>query len=163
MELDITIEVPRGCHNKYEVDHETGRLRLDRRLFTAMAYPTDYGFIENTLGRDGDPLDALLLIEDSVFPGCLVRVRPVAVFEMTDEHGPDEKILCVVAGDPRQEDIRDLENVSPFVLDEIRHFFANYKVLEPGKRVEPDTGWDDRQVAERFVLDAQARAGEHRS
>ncbi len=164
MEFDVTIEIPRGSRNKYEVDHETGRLKLDRRLFTSMAYPADYGFIDGTLGEDGDPLDAILLIDEPVFPGCLVRARPVAVFRMTDEHGPDEKILGVVAGDPRQEHIRDLSDVDGFRLREIQHFFENYKVLEPGKQVEPGTDWESRAVAERFVeaaRDRSARSGSH--
>ncbi|MEV3963612.1 inorganic diphosphatase, partial [Nocardia sp. NPDC050193] len=98
MEFDVTIEIPKGSRNKYEVDHETGRVRLDRFLFTSMAYPADYGYIENTLGEDGDPLDALVLLPDSVFPGVIVEARPVAMYKMTDEAGGDDKILCVPAG-----------------------------------------------------------------
>lgn len=85
MEFDVTIEIPKGSRNKYEVDHETGRIRLDRRLFTSTAYPTDYGFVENTLGEDGDPLDALVILDEPTFPGCLIRCRAIGMFRMTDE------------------------------------------------------------------------------
>lgn len=95
MEFDVTIEIPKGQRNKYEVDHETGRVRLDRFLYTPMAYPTDYGFIENTLGEDGDPLDALVLLPESVFPGVIVEARPVGMFKMVDDGGGDDKVLCV--------------------------------------------------------------------
>ena len=99
MQFDVVIEIPKGSRNKYEVDHDSGRVKLDRYLYTAMGYPTDYGFIENTLGEDGDPLDALVLLPESVFPGCIVEARPVAMFQMTDEAGGDDKVLCVPAGD----------------------------------------------------------------
>ncbi len=100
MDFDVTIEIPKGSRNKYEVDHHTGRIRLDRTLFTATQYPADYGFIDNTLGQDGDPLDALVLLEAPTFPGCLVTARAIGMFRMTDEAGPDDKVLCVSANDP---------------------------------------------------------------
>ena len=93
MEFDVTIEIPKGQRNKYEIDHDTGRVHLDRYLYTAMGYPADYGFIEDTLGEDGDPLDAFVLLPESVFPGVIVKARPVAMFRMTDEHGGDDKVL----------------------------------------------------------------------
>ncbi|AKU18089.1 inorganic diphosphatase [Luteipulveratus mongoliensis] len=158
MEFDVTIEIPRGNRNKYEIDHETGRIRLDRRLFTSMAYPADYGYIEHTLGEDGDPLDAILLIEESVYPGVVVEARPVAVFKMTDEAGGDDKVLCVVAGDPRTERTNDLEDVEPFLLKEIQHFFETYKALEPGKSVEEGSHWVGRDEAEKIVGEAIERA-----
>jgi inorganic pyrophosphatase len=102
VEFDVTIEIPKGQRNKYEMDHHTGRIRLDRRLFTSTSYPADYGFVEYTLGGDGDPLDALVLLEEPTFPGCLITCRTIGMFRMTDEAGPDEKLLCVVAGDPRR-------------------------------------------------------------
>src|SRR5712671_6387465 len=89
VEFDVTIEIPKGQRNKYEVDHATGRIRLDRTLFTATQYPADYGFIEGTLGGDGDPLDALVFVGEPTFPGCRIRVRAIGVFKMTDEKGPD--------------------------------------------------------------------------
>ena len=112
MEFDVTIEIPKGHRNKYEVDHETGRIRLDRLLFTSTRYPADYGYIEDSLGEDGDPLDALVLLEEPTFPGCLMRVRPIGMFHMRDEAGGDDKILCVPAGDPRMAHLVDLEQVS---------------------------------------------------
>ncbi|HWF68536.1 MAG TPA: inorganic diphosphatase, partial [Mycobacterium sp.] len=101
MEFDVTIEIPKGQRNKYEVDHDTGKVRLDRYLYTSMVYPTDYGFIDDTLGEDGDPLDILLLLPEPLFPGVGLTARPVAMFRMTDEHGGDDKVLCVPAGDHR--------------------------------------------------------------
>ncbi|MFE3360741.1 inorganic diphosphatase [Streptomyces californicus] len=136
MEFDVTIEIPKGSRNKYEVDHESGRVKLDRYLYTSMAYPADYGFIENTLGEDGDPLDALVLLPESVFPGVIVEARPVAVYRMTDEAGGDDKILCVPAGDPRWDYIQDITDVPEFELAAIKHFFERYKDLEPNKFVE---------------------------
>ncbi|WP_265443263.1 inorganic diphosphatase [Flexivirga meconopsidis] len=158
MEFDVTVEVPQGSRNKYEIDHETGRLRLDRRLFTSMQYPTDYGYIEHTLGEDGDPLDAMLLITESVVPGTVVEARPIAVFRMVDEAGGDDKILSVVAGDPRTDALQDVGDVNKFLLDEIAHFFENYKALEPGKGVEPGARWEGRAEAERIVGEALQRA-----
>jgi inorganic pyrophosphatase len=147
MEFDVFIEIPKGTRNKYELDHKTGRLRLDRTLFTATQYPSDYGFIEDTLGQDGDPLDALVLLTEPTFPGCLIRARAIGMFRMTDEKGPDDKVLCVPAGDPRQEHLRDIHHVPEFDRLEIQHFFEVYKDLEPGKSVEGAT-WVGRTDAE---------------
>ena len=157
MEFDVTIEIPKGHRNKYEVDHESGRIRLDRMLFTSMAYPSDYGYIEDTLGEDGDPLDALVLLDEPTFPGCLVRARPIGFFHMRDEAGGDDKILCIPAGDPRKAHILELEHVSEFDRLEIQHFFETYKDLEPGKSVE-GAHWGSRDEAERVVLEAIQRA-----
>ena len=134
--FDVTVEIPTGHKNKYEVDHEKGRIRLDRTLFTSTQYPADYGFIEDTLGLDGDPLDALVMVREPTFPGCLIRCRAVAMFRMTDENGPDDKVLCVPADDPRRDELRDLPDVDHFLRREIEHFFQVYKELEPGKSVE---------------------------
>ena len=147
MEFDVTIEIPKGSRNKYEVDHETGRIRLDRRLFTSTAYPTDYGFVENTLGEDGDPLDALVILDEPTFPGCLIRCRAIGMFRMTDEAGGDDKLLCVPAGDPRVDHLKDIQDVSEFDRLEIQHFFEVYKDLEPGKSVE-GADWVGRTDAE---------------
>ena len=155
MELDVVIEIPRGSRVKYEIDHETGRLRLDRVLFTSMQYPTHYGFFDNTLGEDGDPLDAMVLLDYDLVPGVTLEARPVAVFNMTDDGGPDAKVLCVPA-DPRFDDIKELEDLSPFLLDEIKHFFTKYKDLEPGKWVEA-ADWAGREEAERFVTESIER------
>jgi inorganic pyrophosphatase len=127
MEFDVIIEIPRGSRNKYEVDHDSGRIRLDRTLFTATQYPADYGFVPGTLGEDGDPLDAMVLVLEPTFPGCLIRSRPIGMFRMTDEKGGDDKILCVPAGDPRQEHLRDIHHLPNFDRLEIEHFFLIYK------------------------------------
>lgn len=147
MSFDVTIEIPKGQRNKYEIDHVSGRVRLDRYLYTAMGYPADYGFIENTLGEDGDPLDAFVLLPESVFPGVVVEARPVAMFKMVDEAGGDDKVLCVPAGDSRWDHIQDLSDVSTFELDAIKHFFVHYKDLEPNKHVTA-ADWVGRAEAE---------------
>ena len=158
MQFDVVIEIPKGSRNKYEVDHDSGRVKLDRYLYTAFGYPTDYGFIENTLGEDGDPLDALVLLPESVFPGCIVEARAVAMFQMTDEAGGDDKLLCVPAGDPRQNHLQDLEDVSEFDRLEIQHFFEVYKDLEPGKSVE-GARWVGRADAEAEITASRQRHG----
>ena len=145
--FDVTVEIPKGNKNKYEVDHESGRIRLDRTLFTSTAYPADYGFIEDTLGEDGDPLDAMILLPQPVFPGVIVAARPVAMFRMVDEKGGDDKVLCVPAGDTRWDHINDLADVPTFDLESIKHFFVHYKDLEPGKFVEA-ADWVGRAEAE---------------
>ena len=156
MEFDVIIEIPKGQRNKYQIDHETGRIYLDRYLYTAMVYPTDYGFIDYTLGEDGDPLDALMLLPESVFPGVLVKGRAVGMFRMTDEAGGDDKVLCVPAGDVRWDHINDIEDVSSFELDTIKHFFSEYKALEPGKFVKT-AEWVGRSEAEAEVKRSQER------
>jgi inorganic pyrophosphatase len=157
MEFDVTIEIPKGQRNKYEVDHVTGRIRLDRMLFTSTRYPADYGYIEGTLGADGDPLDALVLLEEPTFPGCLVTARAIGMFRMRDEAGGDDKVLCVPAGDLRVSDITDLKDVPEFELLEIQHFFEVYKDLEPGKSVE-GAHWTGRSEAEAEILLSRERA-----
>ncbi|MBE9498189.1 MULTISPECIES: inorganic diphosphatase [Streptomyces] len=150
MEFDVTIEIPKGSRNKYEVDHETGRIRLDRHLFTSTVYPADYGFVDGTLGEDGDPLDALVLLEEPTFPGCIIKCRAIGMFRMTDEAGGDDKLLCVPSSDPRMEHLRDIHHVSEFDRLEIQHFFEVYKDLEPGKSVE-GADWVGRAEAEAEV------------
>lgn len=158
MSIEVTIEIPKGQRNKYEVDHETGKVYLDRYLFTPMAYPADYGFIDGTLGEDGDPLDALVILPEPVFPGVIVKARPVGVFKMTDEAGGDDKLLCVL-DDPRFERFQDYEDISQFTRDEIEHFFVHYKDLEPGKEVQ-GSGWAGKDEAQRILDEAIARHAE---
>jgi len=131
--VDVVVEIPRGSRNKYEMDKDRGVIRLDRRLFSATFYPADYGYIPDTLGEDGDPLDALVLLDDPTFPGCWVTARPVGVFWMEDDKGPDAKIICVPAGDPRWEHVSEIEDVPESLRAEIEQFFVVYKMLEPGK------------------------------
>lgn len=150
------IEIPRGSRNKYEIDHESGEIWLDRRLFTAMTYPADYGFVAGTLGEDGDPLDVLVLLDEPTFPGCHLMARAVGVFWMRDDAGPDAKVLAVPATDPRFETMEDLEDLPPHLLDEIRHFFEAYKVLEPGKFSEV-RDWEGRGAAEAEITAARHR------
>jgi inorganic pyrophosphatase len=160
MEFDVLIEIPRGSRNKYEVDHHTGRIRLDRTLFTSTQYPADYGYIDGTLGLDGDPLDALVILEgDPLFPGVLVRCRAIGMFRMTDEKGPDDKVLCVPNTDPRLEHLRDIHHLPEFDRLEIQHFFEVYKDLEPGKSVEGAT-WVGRADAEAELERARQRLAE---
>ncbi len=156
MDFDVTIEIPKGQRNKYEIDHKTGRIRLDRMLFTATRYPSDYGFIDGTLGADGDPLDALVLLEEPTFPGCLIRCRAIGMFRMTDEKGGDDKVLCVPSSDPRQRHLREIEDVPPWDRLEIQHFFEVYKDLEPGKSVEGAT-WAGRTEAEAEIRRSRER------
>jgi inorganic pyrophosphatase len=150
VEVEAFIEVPRGSRNKYEADHASGLIWLDRMLFTATQYPTDYGFIPDTLADDGDPLDILVLLDEPTFPGCHILARPIAVLRMRDEAGGDDKVLSVPATDPRWSDRLDLADVGTFLLDEILHFFTVYKQLEPEKLTEPGH-WEDRAAADETV------------
>jgi inorganic pyrophosphatase len=150
------IEIPSGSRNKYEFDAELGAIVLDRRLFTSMSYPADYGYIEGTLGEDGDPLDALVLVSEPTFPGCRIRVRAVGVFHMTDEKGPDEKVICVPLKDPAWMRVNDIHDVPPELRNEIEHFFQVYKDLEVAKT--ETRGFGNRSEAEAFIVEARARA-----
>lgn len=155
MSIEVTIEISKGSRNKYELDHETGKIYLDRYLFTPMAYPLDYGFIDGTLGEDGDPLDALVILPEPVLPGVIVPARVLGVFKMTDEAGGDDKLLCVI-DDPRWAHLQDIEDVSQFQRDEIEHFFVHYKDLEPNKEVT-GSGWGNKAEAEKIHAEAIAR------
>ncbi|NLU76668.1 inorganic diphosphatase [Streptomyces sp. HNM0575] len=157
MEFDVIVEIPQGSRNKYEMDHELGRIRLDRMLFTATRYPADYGYIEGTLGRDGDPLDALVLGGDPTYPGCAITARAIGMFVMTDEKGPDEKVLCVPAADPRYAEMRDIGDIPRFDLLEINHFFEVYKDVEPGKSVE-GSHWADLEHTHAEIDASRRRA-----
>lgn len=152
----MIVEIPQGSRNKYEMNHETGAIWLDRTLFTATQYPLDYGFFPNTLGEDGDPLDALVWLSQPTFPGCHVNVRPVAVFWMSDEKGNDAKVLCVPSTDPRFAQYEDIEDLPEHLLGEIGNFFETYKLLEPNK----DTtvrNWEGREAAEKEIMVSIAR------
>jgi len=157
MEFNVTVEIPKGSRNKYEVDHHTGRIVLDRMLFTSTRYPDDYGFIDGTLGQDGDPLDALVLLDEPTFPGCQIRCRALGMFRMRDEAGGDDKVLCVPVGDHRQTWRQELTDVSDFHRLEVQHFFEVYKDLEPGKSVE-GAHWEGREQAEAEITASFERA-----
>ena len=147
MIFDVVIEIPAGSRNKYEIDHETGQIRLDRMLFTSTRYPYDYGFVENTLSLDGDPLDALVMLDEATFPGCVVSCRVIGMLRMSDEAGGDDKLLCVAAGDVRKDYLTNISDLPSFELEEIKHFFQVYKSLEPNKAVHGGD-WVDHKVAE---------------
>lgn len=155
------IEIPKGSHNKYEMDHETGLIELDRVLYSPFFYPTDYGFIPRTWSQDEDPLDVMVLVHDPTFPGCIVKVRPVALFKMRDEKGVDEKVLAVPVKEPRFEEIKDLEDVPQHVLKEISHFFQRYKELEKGKFSEV-LGWEGKESALKLIRECMKRYEETR-
>ncbi len=155
--FDVTVEIPKGHKNKYEVDHKTGRIKLDRTLFTSTQYPADYGFVEDTLGQDGDPLDALVIVSEPTFPGCQITCRALGMFRMTDEAGGDDKVLCVPVNDHRRFNLVDIVDVREYVLLEIEHFFTVYKDLEPGKSVE-GAAWVGRAEAEAEIHASYRRA-----
>lgn len=152
----VYVEIPKGSRNKYEYDDEAGGLVLDRMLFTSMVYPADYGFVEGTLAQDGDPLDAMVLVSEPTFPGCRIRSRPIGVFRMWDEKGPDQKIMCVPLRDPTWSALRVYEDIPQSLRNEIDHFFAVYKDLE-GKPTGVE-GWGDLAEAETLIQEARARA-----
>ncbi|MBO8141690.1 MAG: inorganic diphosphatase [Firmicutes bacterium] len=151
----VMVEIPRGSRNKYEYDPKTGRFFLDRMLFSSVHYPADYGFIPDTLARDGDELDALVLVGEATFPGCVIRARPVGLFEMSDEKGPDEKVLAVPVSDPQWNWVQDLRDVPAHLLREITHFFKVYKDLE--EKSTRVGGWHDAAYARRVIEEARER------
>ena len=143
--FDVLIEIPKGSRNKYEYDFELHKIRFDRMLFSSMMYPADYGFIPETLALDGDPLDVLVLGAQPTFPMCVMEVKPIGVFHMADEKGPDEKVICVPVSDPIWNELNDLSDVNPHLVKEIEHFFQVYKDLE-NKRVDVG-GWGNKDEA----------------
>jgi inorganic pyrophosphatase len=153
--IEAVIEIPRGSRNKYEFDHERGVFRLDRVLYSSVHYPTDYGFIPGTLSLDGDPLDALVIVDEATFPGCHVRVRPVGTLIMVDEKGEDEKILAVPHDDPRFTQTRKLHDLATHWQLEIAAFFRTYKELQGVQTEVRD--WHDVAEAWRIIEEARAR------
>lgn len=153
--FDALIEIPKGSRNKYEFDKDMKMIRYDRMIFSSMHYPSDYGFVPDTLALDGDPLDVLVLVSEPTFPGCLIKVRPIGVFYMTDEKGPDAKVLCVPVSDPIWNKLTSLDEVNPHLKMEIEHFFAVYKDLEK-KKVSIE-GWDSKEKAIQTVKECIER------
>lgn len=153
--VDVFVEIPRGSRTKYELDPKTGRIRLDRVLFSSVHYPADYGFIEGTLSGDGDPLDALIIVEEPTFPGCVVPARPIGTLVTRDRKGEDEKILAVPVGDPRFDEITKLEHLAKHWRREIETFFATYKELEQDDTVIG--GWRDEEAAWKIIEAARKR------
>lgn len=149
------VEIPKGSRNKYEYDPELGAIKLDRFLFSSVQYPMDYGFIPDTLGADGDPLDAMVAVSEPTFPGCIIPVKPIALFKMRDDKGEDEKVICVPLMDPNWNTMDELDDLPMQIRDEISHFFSIYKIPE-GKVVKVD-GWFDRQAALQAIEDGRRR------
>ncbi|MBO3117086.1 inorganic diphosphatase [Winogradskyella sp. DF17] len=147
--FDVLIEIPKGSRNKYEYDFDLKKIRFDRMLFSSMMYPGDYGFIPETLALDSDPLDVLVLGHEPTFPMCVMEVKPIGVFHMADEKGPDEKIVCVPISDPIWSLKEDISDLNPHRLDEITHFFQVYKDLEE-KKVDVG-GWGNADEAKSIV------------
>ena len=167
--LNVIIEVPTGGEPvKYEFDKASGALFVDRILHTPMRYPANYGFVPHTLSPDGDPLDALVVARSPFIPGCVVRARPIAVLNLEDEHGGDEKLICVPVDTtfPYYSDVGETEDLPAIVLQQIEHFFTHYKDLEAEKWVRVGD-WGDAAAARQIVIEAieryqQAKAGSQR-
>jgi inorganic pyrophosphatase len=159
--LNVIIEVPVGGEPvKYEFDKDSGALFVDRILHTPMRYPANYGFVPHTLSPDGDPLDALVVARSPFVPGCVVRARPIAVLNLEDEHGGDEKLLCVPddATFPYYSHVKEKEDLPDIVFQQIEHFFTHYKDLETEKWVRVGT-WGDAAEARRVTIEAIERYG----
>jgi inorganic pyrophosphatase len=152
-ELLAFVEIPKGSRNKYEYDQRLGQLILDRFLSSSTVYPTDYGYLIGYLGRDGDPLDALVCVSEPTFPGCVIPVKPIALFKMRDEKGEDDKIICVPLKDPGWNEAETLDDIPKQLQREISHFFSIYKELE-GKAVEVE-GWRSREEALAVIEEAR--------
>jgi inorganic pyrophosphatase len=159
--LICLVEIPKGSRNKYEYDHDMDVIKLDRFLFSSMVYPTDYGFIPDTLGQDEDPLDAMVLVSEPTFPGCVIDVKAIALFRMEDDKGIDDKVLCVPLTDPAWNTLETLDDVPDALRDEIAHFFSVYKDLEQ-KKVTVD-GWYSREDALEEIEAARERCTESRT
>jgi len=157
--IEVMVEIPRGSRNKYEFDKTRGVLFLDRVLYSSVHYPTDYGYIVDTLADDGDPLDALVVVNEPTFPGCHITARAIGVLNMRDEKGGDDKILAVPIGDPRYRSITALEHLDPHWLVEIENFFRTYKELED-KWTEV-VGWQSAETAARIIAEAQRNYSSH--
>jgi inorganic pyrophosphatase len=153
-EIHVVVECLKGERNKYEYDKDVPGVVLDRVLHSNVHYPSDYGFIPRSYYDDGDPFDALVLVEDATFPGCLIEARPVALMKMDDDGEQDDKVIAVPTEDPRYNDVRDLDDLSDQTTAEIAEFFETYKNLEPGKEVET-LGWEDRTAAEDAIEHAR--------
>jgi len=148
-EINVIVEIPKGRRSKFEVDKQTGLLKLDRYLYSSAHYPGDYGFVPQTLAEDGDPLDVLVMVNEPTFPGCLIAARPLGLFRMTDKGDNDFKVLAVPSTDPIFADYQTIDCVPPHFLREVEHFFATYKELEGG--VVKTMGWDTLEAAHKEI------------
>ncbi|MCA1904859.1 MAG: inorganic pyrophosphatase [Cyanobacteria bacterium M5B4] len=150
--LNVLIEIPAGSKNKYEFDKELNAFALDRVLYSSVNYPCDYGFVPNTLGDDGDPIDGLVMIDQPTFPGCIIPARPLGMLIMIDGGDRDEKILCVPVKDPRYNHVKSLNDIAPHRLEEIAEFFRTYKNLE--KKVTEIRGWEGVDAVNALIANA---------
>jgi inorganic pyrophosphatase len=157
--INLIVEICEGSNNKYEYDKEDGVFKLDRVLYSAVHYPVEYGFIPNTLGCDGDPLDAMVKTTSPTFPGCVIKARPIGVLYMVDQDEEDEKILCVPVNDPRFDGVQDMSGIKAHLLKEIEHFFQTYKQLE--KKAVKTMGWGGAEEARKIIREAITRYGGH--
>lgn len=157
-EINVVVEIPEGCRNKYEYDKTLNVFRLDRVLHSPIYYPGDYGFMPQTLAEDGDPLDVLILVVQPTFPGCVVAARPIGLLRMVDDGKPDDKILAVPVGEPEYADIYSHGQIFPHKLRTISHFFETYKMLE-GKQTST-LGWADGAAARRSIVASMERFAE---
>ncbi len=155
LSIMVMVEIPKGGRNKYEYNKTLKCLEFNRMLFSSVHYPSDYGFILNTLAQDGDALDALVLMWEPTFPGCLVQARPVGIFKMSDEHGMDEKVLCVPLTDPYWNHVRKLDEVPSHLLKEIEHFFSVYKDLE--QKSTTIYGWEGLESTLQVIEESRVR------
>jgi inorganic pyrophosphatase len=144
--LICVVEIPKGSRNKYEYDPELGGIKLDRFVSASVVYPTDYGYVPDTMAPDGDPLDVLVCVSEPTFPGCIVPARAVGLFRMADEKGPDDHVVCVPFNDPGWNGMHHVEDLPGQLRAEIGHFFAVYKDLDPDRHSEVK-GWADREAA----------------
>ena len=156
--LHCLVEIPKGSRNKYEWDARIGAITFDRFLFSSVVYPLDYGMFPDTLAEDGDPLDAMVAVSEPTFPGCVIPVKPIALFKMSDDKGIDDKIICVPLQDPNWNHCETLEDLPQQLRDEIAHFFSVYKTLED-KTVKVD-GWYSREDALEVIEAARGRFAE---
>lgn len=151
-EVDIIVEITKGSQNKFELDKETGMIKLDRVLHPPWKYKWDYGFVPQTLSGDGDPADGLIIVDQPSFPGAVIPVRPIGLMHMIDQGEQDDKLICVPADDPRTRDVKDIKQLPKKSLDEIKYFFSNYKKKE-GKKTSV-SGFENAEVARRYIKDA---------
>jgi inorganic pyrophosphatase len=156
MELDCVVEIPKGSRNKYEYDPRLGAIKLDRFVSASVVYPTDYGYLPETLAPDGDPLDVLVCVSEPTFPGCIVPSKPVGLFRMSDEKGPDDHVVCVPRADPGWNWLEDVGDLPVQLRNEIGHFFTVYKDLDPDRHSEVQ-GWGDRKAALASIAEARER------
>jgi inorganic pyrophosphatase len=157
--VNLVVEIPAGCRNKYEYNPEAGLMALNRILHSSLRYPFDYGFVPNTLAEDGAPLDAMVIVEEPTFAGCLIRARPIGILDMVDSGAQDGKLLCVPEAALRHQSIRSIRQIASSQLEEVAEFFRTYKSLEG--RLTEIRGWQDAEAVpallERCVAAAAAQ------